>query len=814
VSVQGEAHQDVPSWRAAALFPSNDDRTSGVSDGFEVLRDDIRRHVYGFLPRVHNHRVSCSEIHPVFLKGGIIRSVGQVGQRDREPTFGGEAFQPIRDLGTGDVDHKTSQPLILMSSDEPINLLDQPGRGLALVLDEGQDDRSESVVSDIAEFLPLIRSGHIHDIEGRRRVADLKARSILGAFQRGHHAERHDAHGDDPGSFHISSSLHASDSGRTEARGLEGSFAHSASVASCSLGTQPLHVFMLQYLPVLAQGGLFHARAAERALTPIALLLVLLPYGIHVGTPALWDANEAFYVEGPREMQEAGDWLTPRFNFAEKLNKPILPYWLVLLSFSVFGVSEWAERVVILASIVATVLVTYWLGLLLFDRRIALWGALIVATSPKVIMVARRSLIDALLTAMIATAIYGLLSGWCRRNRARFVLGYAALGAGVLTKGLIGVVLPAGAFASYLLLTRRIAALRHLRLGLGALISLGIAAPWFAVMTWREGGDYLRSFFIGEHVSRYLHGTHGARRPFWYYLPTLLGEFAPWSFFLPLAITVAWRSVRSNCCDHGGESSSLLSRRDGLVFLIAWFLFGFVFFSLSAAKQNEYLLPLYPAAALLIAHLFVALSSAARMRLRLWFLFTVGSLSVALLIVALFLFHAARTLFPNQVLAYLPAFVLTAAVLGLVWGGWRQRPSYVFGILVATIAGLHAMWAGLLPEIERYRPVRPLAERIRQEAAPEDLVGYYRYTAPSLCYYTRRKIFEAFTPEELHTLLRSGKRVFCVMREHDARELSMRYGLPLRTLECRPSLFPLRMRELRRLRRPEDLERVCVVTNR
>jgi 4-amino-4-deoxy-L-arabinose transferase-like glycosyltransferase len=571
--------------------------------------------------------------------------------------------------------------------------------------------------------------------------------------------------------------------------------------------------FMLQFPPVPVQGEPFHICRAERVLTPVALLLVLLPYGIHVGTPSLWDANEAFYVEGPREMQEAGDWLTPRFNFAEKLNKPILPYWLVLLSFRLFGVSEWAERVVILASIVATVLVTYRLGLLLGDRRTALWGALIVATSPKVIMVARRSLIDALLTAMSAVAIYGLLSGWCRRDRARLVLGYAALGASVLTKGLVGVVLPAGAFTSYLLLTRRFAALRHLRLGLGALISLGIAAPWFAVMTWREGGEYLRSFFIGEHVSRYLQGTHGARRPIWYYLPTLLGEFAPWSFFLPLAIVVACRSFRSDGCGRGEERSSPLSSREGHVFLLGWFLFGLVFFSLSAAKQNEYLLPLYPAAALLVAHLFGVLPQVADTRIRRGFLLTVGGVSVALLIAARLLWDAARILFPNHVLASLSALALVAALPGLAWGGWRQRPIVIARVLVATIAVLHAALAGLLPEIERYRPVRPLAERIRQEAGPEDLVGYYRYTAPSLCYYTRRKIFEIFTPEELQVLLRSGRRTFCLMREQDARELSVRYGLVLRIRECRPSLFPLRIRELRRLQRSEDLERVCVVTN-
>ncbi|GBC78257.1 Undecaprenyl phosphate-alpha-4-amino-4-deoxy-L-arabinose arabinosyl transferase [bacterium HR08] len=574
--------------------------------------------------------------------------------------------------------------------------------------------------------------------------------------------------------------------------------------------------------------GRLAERGAPRALTPsrarravLLLALVLLPYSFHVGTPSLWDANEAFYVEGPREMREAGDWLTPRFNFAEKLNKPILSYWLVLLSFQLFGVSERAERLVILLCVVATVLVTYRLGGLLLGHTSALWGALIVATSPKLIMVARRSLIDALLTWLVAAAVYFLLHGWQRQSRVQLGLGYAAMGFGVLAKGLLGIVLPAGAIAPLLLLTRRLGEVKRFRPGLGALIVLGIAAPWFALMTWRHGGEYLASFFVGEHVSRYLHGTQGARRPLWYYVPILLVEFAPWSFFLPLALALAWTPVRSALAERPQGSRSGLSRADGLALLLVWFGFGLAFFSLSEAKQNEYLLPLYPAAALLVAHAVSTIGALAEAATpgrstRAWrgCLITIAVVSVALLVAARLFLHVARALFPGHVLALMPALVLGAGAVGIAWSGWRRRPRRVFGILVATVALLHAALAGLLPEIERYRPVRPLAERIRREAGAEDLVGYYRYTAPSLCYYTRRKIFEAFTPEQLRDLWSSDTRVFCVMRERDARELAERHGFALRVVECRPSLFPLRMREFRRLRRPEDLERVCVVTDR
>ncbi len=545
----------------------------------------------------------------------------------------------------------------------------------------------------------------------------------------------------------------------------------------------------------------------------LVLLLVLLPYGIHVGTPALWDANEAFYVQGPREMQQAGDFLTPRFNFAQKLNKPILPYWLVLLSFRLFGVSAWAERLVIVLCVVGTVLLTYRLGRMFFDRRVALWGALILATSPKVIMVARRSLIDALLMLLVVAALWCVLAGWRHpaKERTFLILGAAAMGAGVLAKGLLGLVLPAGTLALFLLLQQRLDRVRWRDLGLAALVFCGVAAPWFAVMAWRYGGEYLSSFFIGEHVSRYLHGTHGARRPFWYYVPTLLGEFAPWSFFLPLALFVAYRRFRSAA---SRKREGELSSSEGLLLLSVWFAFGLVFFSLSEAKQSEYVLPLYPAAALMVAYLFSVLESE-RERAGLWraLRIVLVVLSIALLAAAGLLLHAARALFPARALAPLPACVLGAAVLGLIWGGWSRRPRRVLGVLVVAVALVHTSFAALLPEIERYRPVKPLAERIRREAGPEDLVGYYRYTAPSLCYYTGRKILEVFSAEELRALHGSGRRLFFLMSERDARALKAQYGLAFRSLECRPSLFPLKMKDFVRLRGADDLERVCLVTS-
>jgi len=665
----------------------------------------------------------------------------------------------------------------------------------------------------------------------------------------------------------------------------------------------------------------------------LILALFLAPYFVHLGTSALWDANEAFYVEGPREMLERGDLITPRFNFADRLQKPILSYWVVIAFFKLFGVSELSERLAIATCISLSIILTYLMGVRLYDRRTALLGAMALATSFKFIAIGRRSMIDALLTLALVAALYFFARGWqsTKRKRIYLLLFYAMMAVGVLTKGLLGVIIPGGVVGLFLAATagtsvirpsslvtssspadngprtkdqgqrasvreftrRTFDLLKQLQLLPGIALFLAIAVPWFAAMTYRHGGDYLISFFIGEHVSRYVYAVHALKRPLWYYIPTILGEFAPGSFFLPAAIVMAWRRIRvgnhnaaelptrrqhttgrENRDSHSASRHLTFDIRHPKssaasdLFLFIWFIFILVFFSLSSAKQNEYVLQLYPAAALLVGRLFSdseSLKSKSVIGLLIAF-------TIALILILIFggwlLVLAAGKLVGSKLLAYAPAIIMATAAMTLAWmlgsylkadgrsaesaeesrsqkpeagsqknhlvscilhlaSAWRLLPlsgekevpgerNHQSLFMVTAIAALllNFSFLMLLPEIETYRPVKPLAERITREADQGDLVGYYKFTAPSLCYYTRRKIFELFFPDEIAQKLRSDKRVFCLMTERDYRELTADPSLPLRALECRPSLFPMTMKKFLKLRSPDDLDRVCLATNR
>lgn len=588
----------------------------------------------------------------------------------------------------------------------------------------------------------------------------------------------------------------------------------------------------------------------------LILAVFVVPYFVHLGTSALWDANEAFYVEGPREMLESGDLLSPRFNFSFKLNKPILPYWVVLPAFKLFGINELSGRLVSATCMVISVLLTYALGRRLYGQRVGLLGAIILASSAKFLMIGRRSLIDALLTTLLVAALYLLVRGGIERKL--FAGAYVMMGLAVLTKGLVGIVIPLGIVLTFLfwqgmrqayprssrrlvlsvILRQGLRGMNALGFPLGLFIILAVATPWYAAMIHRHGWGFLSAFIIGDHVKRFLYGASGMSRPWWYYGPVLVSEFFPWSFFLPAAVAATILRLRSP----GGASSATGAPTDSFPaicpslpannatapasgdqgslpsewadrFLLAWMGFILIFFSLSVAKQNEYLLPLYPAAALVIGRFFSEAQPFSSRLIKALLAFSVALLAGAFIGVAWIAASRAPTLFDAHRLLTTTSVVLLTGALLLVsvylFGTLRQ----VFALTAATMLVFTGIVLSLLPKLEYYRPVRPLAERINREAAPDDLVGYYRFTAPSLCYYSRRKIFEVFTPDEIKEILRSTRRTFCLMYERDIIALGEDPALPLRVVECRPSLFPMTMKRFLRLRGPGDLERICLVTN-
>jgi 4-amino-4-deoxy-L-arabinose transferase-like glycosyltransferase len=313
-------------------------------------------------------------------------------------------------------------------------------------------------------------------------------------------------------------------------------------------------------------------------------LLWFLP----LNTPHLFDPDEGRYGEIPREMVANADWVTPRLDGIKYFEKPALQYWTTAVAYTLFGQHAWTVRLWPALTGFAGVLLTWLLGRRVYDERTAILAAVIQASAILYLAMARIATLDMSLSFTLQLALAALVWLAAASDRARHWPAAMLLGVGValavLTKGLVGILIPGAVGVLYLLWTR------DWRLLLRAqpwwtLVALAvIATPWFLVVSARNS-EFPHFFFIHEHFERYLTRVHQRYEPDWFFVPVLLLGFLPWTGLLPRTGIEAWRAVRR------GERPTTM--------LALWAVFVFGFFSISQSKLIPYIVPMLPALSLL-----------------------------------------------------------------------------------------------------------------------------------------------------------------------------------------------------------------------
>ena len=531
-----------------------------------------------------------------------------------------------------------------------------------------------------------------------------------------------------------------------------------------------------------SDAGAVYNRAVPSARTMFLAGLAFLTFFVALGRPAMTDSDEAFYAQAGREMVEGGDWVTPRYNGEYRFEKPVLFYWLVALAYLAAGAGEAAARTPSALAGLGLVLAAFacarrWYG---DDETAAVLAGTITATAFGYVMVARQALPDLALTFFITVATWTAFEALAAprpvggRRRGWLAAAGAALAAAFLTKGPVGVVLPAlivGPPAAWRCLVEGRsgpggAAPPLVRLacdvGLLAALCLALTLPWLAAMTATHGMAYLERFFIAENMERFATARYNDPRPLWYYLPIVIGGLLPWS---PLMV-VWWRPLRR-----------MLVRARRLeaveVWLALWAAAPLVFYSISVGKQPRYVLPVLPPLAILLARALsralarTAADGAARDRL----LAAGGTASGIVLL--LFGAAAARA---GAVLGGGSAAAVRVAAALIILSGLavvlaavsRQRllPAALAGASVVTTLGLqYSVLSRPGPE-----PVEQMAALVRA-AGPGDMpYGRYRVFVRNLLYYTGRPHVELVTSEQLQAFLASSEPVLCVLPEADLEE--------------------------------------------
>lgn len=560
----------------------------------------------------------------------------------------------------------------------------------------------------------------------------------------------------------------------------------------------------------------------RRWVLPLLVGLAVVPYFVGLGASSIWDANEAFYVETPREMIERGDYISPTFNYEPRLNKPVLSYWIVAAFYHALGVSVGVERIPIAIGGLILILTAGLLGRAAADplapARLfgyplaAWWAALGLAITPRLLMFSRRIFIDIYISVFMGLTLlfFALSERFPGRRKLFLVLMYVSVGLGLLTKGPIAALLPGLVFALYLLVHRELARARDMLIPLGVLIVLALVVPYYAALYMRHGWEPITSFLLGENLARYTDGVGVDRaRGISYYIPVVITDSFPWSLLLVGAAAAWWADRRVMNVRALPEALSAYRIR---TLLWLWILAIVGFFTLSEAKQDLYIFPIVPAVGAL-GGTFVTRALEKESRLRGWLKGTEAAIGVLVLLGGLgvlYLFQSAGTIYRLDGAAAV-SFIGAAGgfgILGLALGGRLLQ-----SLIVITATAITLNWAfvtTVLPSFERYKPVPALSAVIQQRAAPTDVIAHYNVALPSMVYYLRRHIDILFEPEPLLAHLRGPERVYAVLTDDDYASLAPEIGVPTCIIARSPTVNV----KLRAVIAREPPPEVLLITNR
>lgn len=502
-----------------------------------------------------------------------------------------------------------------------------------------------------------------------------------------------------------------------------------------------------------------HHRVALGVLLGASALLLFLGLGANT----IWDANEAFYVETPRQMVLTGDYVHPQFNGEPRMNKPVLSYWIVAGFYHVFGISVGVERLAIAIGALGIVVAAFVFGRALRSPMTGALAALLLLTAPRFVMFSRRIFIDIWITAFmtLALACFVLAETQPERRRRWLWLMYAAIGCGVLTKGPIAVLFPAATIGAWLILQGRWRDITRVSMVPGALIVLAIVVPWWAAIYMEQGWEPLRAFWLGENIGRFTESMQPGERDIFFYVPVVLGDLFPWTLFVVAGLISAVGSVWG-----GGPKGHALHELRNLgtglrqgsgpaslsTLLLLWVVWHVGVFSFSETKQDLYVFPIVPALAALAADRMMA----AWEQQRAWM--GRATLATALLMVVVaaglfWLFGGMAVVHQIAGANLLAVVLMLGAAAAVILALARRTVPAVLTIAGAMVAANYVFALIALPAVEAFKPVVPMVELIRSRTradAPAPVVAHYRTVLPSMAYYLERPIEDIF---DMPTLL-------------------------------------------------------------
>ena len=528
----------------------------------------------------------------------------------------------------------------------------------------------------------------------------------------------------------------------------------------------------------------------------------------NLGVPALWDIDEPRNAVCAREMLEQGDWIVPTFNGELRAHKPILLYWLMMASYVTFGVTEFAARFWSAALSIGTVLMVYHIARRLFGSRTGFLSALALASSLNFVIVARAATPDATFvfctTAALATFVFAATKRnhitvpvhWIVPSARGFALVYTVAGLAVLAKGPVALIVICGPLLAYLavqcmppseatqhplllswksiksaallLLSRAwrglLSACRQMHLVMGGAIIGFIVLPWYVAVCVLTGGKWLSEFLFTHNLSRFVSPMENHRGPIFYYLIVVCVGLFPWSLFIypTLKRTLAGFRLRDD-------------RRQSYLFLSCWIGVVVAFFSLAATKLPSYIMPAYPALAILTgATLDALLARTARadavvwLRRASWTLVVCGGALVALLPIV-----ASIYLPGEQLLGTLGLVPLVAGILCL-WLAGQERVAAALSVFAASAVLFCTLSFGVSQlQVARHNDAPWLISSIRASSpGAQPRIAGFDHFRPSWVYYANSHVDELYDIDQVLNFFKAPQGKFLVTTDRGLKKIA------------------------------------------